>query len=118
MKWRIRIDYETGDSFGSENTHDYLDIEWENLDMAKESLRRIKNHFEFCDGKHCWTRPEGDLPVGVDWNDKWRCLRLILVDDDYNDYPCAAFWIGYFEYLHTAEIVGQDSDMKFTTDKY
>ena len=29
MKYRIKIDYTTGNSFGSEREEDYLELEWD-----------------------------------------------------------------------------------------
>lgn len=40
--YRIKISYSTGNSFGSEDTWDYLELTWKNLDVAKENLQRIK----------------------------------------------------------------------------
>jgi hypothetical protein len=45
-EYRIKISYSTGNSFGSEDTTDYLELTWENLDIAKENLQSIKEHYE------------------------------------------------------------------------
>lgn len=45
-EYRIKISYSTGDSNGSEDTEDYLELTWSNLDVAKENLQRIKEHNE------------------------------------------------------------------------
>lgn len=45
-KYRISVRYETGNSFTSEEVTDLLDPVWENLDIAKENLRRIKEHYD------------------------------------------------------------------------
>ncbi len=47
MKYKIKISYQTGDSFGSEDTVDYLELTWDNLENAKENLQRIKEHYNF-----------------------------------------------------------------------
>jgi len=44
MPYKIKICYQTGDSEHSYETEDILDIEWENLDLAKENLQRLKEH--------------------------------------------------------------------------
>ena len=44
--YRIKISYLTGDSFGTQDTYDYLELTWKNLDIAKENLQRIKEHYE------------------------------------------------------------------------
>jgi hypothetical protein len=45
-EYRIKIGYTTGDSFNSYDKEDYLDLKWSNLDVAKENLRSIKEHYE------------------------------------------------------------------------
>ena len=45
-EYRIKISYATGNSFGSEDTTDYLELTWQNIDIAKENLLRIKEHYE------------------------------------------------------------------------
>ena len=47
MKYCIKISYQTGNSFGSEDTFDYLELEWDNIEVAKENLIRIKEHYKF-----------------------------------------------------------------------
>lgn len=46
MEYRIKIYYETGDSFHNEEVEAYLELTWKNLDIAKENLQRIKEHYE------------------------------------------------------------------------
>ena len=45
MKYKIKIYYSTGNSFGSEDVEEYIDLEWEDLNVAKENLQRIKEHY-------------------------------------------------------------------------
>lgn len=45
MKYKIKIDYSTGNSFGSEDVIGYIDLEWWDLNVAKENLQRIKEHY-------------------------------------------------------------------------
>ncbi len=46
IEYRIQIDYSTGNSFGSHDVTDYLEFIWQNLDIAKENLKCIKEHYE------------------------------------------------------------------------
>jgi len=46
MEYKIKIEYCTGNSFGSEDESGYLDLSWKNIDIAKENLKRIKEHYE------------------------------------------------------------------------
>ena len=44
--YSIKISYSTGNSFGSHDEIDFLDLTWSNLDIAKENLRAIKEHHD------------------------------------------------------------------------
>ena len=46
MEYKIIINYETGDSFHNETCDNYLELTWTNLNVAKENLQRIKEHYE------------------------------------------------------------------------
>ena len=46
MKYEIKIKYSTGNSFGSKDTSDVLELSWDNFDIAKENLKAIKNHYK------------------------------------------------------------------------
>jgi len=62
MNYKILIEYQTGDSFGSNDTKNYLDLEWNNLDIAKENLQYIQEHYELyklVDG-YGWGMPKGE----------------------------------------------------------
>lgn len=45
-EYRIKLSYCTGNSLCSENETSYLDLTWQNIDVAKENLLRIKEHYE------------------------------------------------------------------------
>ena len=44
-KYKIKINYRTGNSFGSHNESDILEIDWDSFDVAKENLKAIKDHY-------------------------------------------------------------------------
>lgn len=44
--YSIKISYATGNSFGSSNEDELLDLTWKNLDIAKENLLAIKEHYD------------------------------------------------------------------------
>lgn len=54
QEYRIKIDYMTGNSFGSENTSDYLELTFKDLNVAKENLKRIKEHYEMYQDIEGW----------------------------------------------------------------
>ena len=46
MKYRIKYNYDTGDSFSqSLDNSDLLEMVWEDLEVAKKNLQRIKDHY-------------------------------------------------------------------------
>jgi hypothetical protein len=49
FRYKIKISYQTGDSFKNEDTESTLEIGWNNLDIAKENLQFIKEHYEMYD---------------------------------------------------------------------
>lgn len=113
--YRIKISYKTGNSFGSEDKEDFLDYTWTNIEMAKKSLERIKNHYEFyMEQSNVYEKPEGKLPEGVVWDTKYRAINLELLDDNGKPYPIYPFWIGYFEKLYSAEIIIGLKGLKYT----
>lgn len=46
MKYKIKIYYTTGDSYNSYERENVLELSWENLDIAKENLLAIKEHYD------------------------------------------------------------------------
>ena len=116
MGYTIRVEYTTGNSFNScEETQD-LEGDWKNLDVLEENLQRIKNHykkysdFDYRNGKD-WVK---NMPVGCIYSgnkmrpDNYHML-LELLTDDRKQYTITPFWCGYFEHLHSAEIVSSKS---------
>lgn len=45
-KFKIKIHYSTGSSFHNEDTSSYIELSWDNIDIAKENLQAIKEHYE------------------------------------------------------------------------
>jgi hypothetical protein len=44
-KYRINISYRTGGSFGNSDENQLLELSWSDLDVAKENLLRIQEHY-------------------------------------------------------------------------
>jgi hypothetical protein len=125
MSYRIKITYQTGNSFISHNVYEYLDLSWKNLDVAKENLKRIKEHYDmYCivDG---YVTPKGKIHLfkmneDKDWfvniptltkEEEYRpdfhyaTYCLFIKADNGNKMQMSAFWCGYFEKLIEIEIV-------------
>ena len=121
-KYRIKIHYETGDSFGSKNTESYLELEWNNLDVAKENLKRIEEHYSFYKKlERLYSSQKKDKEVKKEMSkQRWAVLKypeycILLLADNGKEMQMSAFWCGYFERLYYAEIeASQDNDMKFS----
>lgn len=59
MIYKIKMDYSTGNSFGSEDMIGYVDLEWTNLNVAKENLQRINEHYkQYNDISVCRSKKE------------------------------------------------------------
>lgn len=132
MAYKIKIFYSTGNSFGSEDVTDELELTWENLDVAKANIKRIQEHYicynvdSSSGGKksHEYNNlsPEHkhmyDMREHQDWYykgdrsyDNYH-YSIILKADNGNDYQISTFWVGYFETLYEVEIIADKSDMK------
>lgn len=123
MKYRIKYSYNTGDSFKTErDIVRYLEGEWENLDIAKKNLQRIKEHYEYyCydernyDSKSERRKKENQF-AKKDWYVKGYQGQvsgsLKLEVDSGTFFQISAPWCGYFESLNEVEIEADVSDMK------
>lgn len=133
MKYKIKIDYITGNSFGSGDTSSIIELEWNDLNVAKANLKRIQDHWDYYTAKEgrCWWSREKEakeLTIKVeaekpDWlvvdypethESMLHCLIRLYTDNGkvFQTWPP---YVGYFESLTSAEIVSEDSDMKFIT---
>jgi len=45
MTYKIKYNYRTGNSFGYNDAEDILELEWNDLAIAKENLQRINEHY-------------------------------------------------------------------------
>lgn len=125
MKYQIKYSYRTGDSFGNSDEESTLDLEWDNLDIAKENLKRIKEHYQYYEAKNVsyikyeFNKRKAKIKEILatakdkDWYSEEYDFCLILKTDDGKDWKISAPWCGYFETLYGAEIIGVDSDLKF-----
>lgn len=132
MKYKIKYSYQTGDSFGNSDEEAILELEWENIDIAKANLKRIEEHYKYYQAKEKsqefnaskWYKEECEYVVKVesekpDWLviDSNRLLAyhsIKLFTDEGKPWQFWCPWCGYFETLYGAEIIPDESDMKFT----
>lgn len=125
MTWTIKIDYQTGNSFGSEDTSDEVGCSWTDLNKAKEALQRIKGHYKaYTEIENDRWSPSDKKPADFAkepwfWKEEPRFWQqaVIVERDDGTEQRLSTFWCGYFERLYSAEIVADapfDTDMKVT----
>lgn len=130
MKYTIQIYYTTGDSFKSYQETQNIELAWENLDIAKENLQRIKKHYQYYEAIHSYSYTSSKSPKEIKaleegakkeaWYHHGKphydfCIMMKL--DNGTEHRYHTFWCGYFETLHSAEIVAdpiEDHDMKIT----
>jgi len=120
--YRIKYHYTTGDSFHTEKREDLLEYEWNDLDIAKECLKRIREHYRWY--RYVERSNIYDEVKKPEWHkvktekilrDNNHCLINIPMDNGI-EIQLWPPWVGYFELLHGAEIIVDektDNDMKF-----
>ena len=122
--YTIKIDYETGNSFGRKDCSQTLKANW-NLEVAKENLQRIKEHYKIIKDRDNYVSIGSSKETSllkkikterwyVERNFEWS-IKLLENDSTENEYNC--FWAGYFERLYGGTIVESDeynATMSFT----
>lgn len=123
MKYKIKYNYNTGDSFHNErDVIRYLEGTWENLEIAKKNLQYIKEHYQYYvydernhDSKVLRKAKEKEF-AKKDWYVKGfhgsASCGLKLQADSGVFFQISAPWCGYFESLNEVEIEADHSDMK------
>jgi hypothetical protein len=119
-KYLIKIKYTTGDSFSSEVRESNINLGWDDLENAKENLGRIKSHYlmiqELSSVSYDQRNSILESKSSEDWFvDRYHNVSLKLKADNGNYMQMSAFWCGYFEILHEAEIIineDYESDLK------
>lgn len=118
--YKIKISYQTGNSFGSEDTEVTLDYGWEDVNVVTQNLKRIKEHYELYKemadeyhatfeemkskyGKKDWFVEDSRYTAELDFVAS-HSLYLYLDDGSKFQYGCS--WCGYFESLYSGEILG------------
>lgn len=128
-KYKIKISYRTGNSFGSHDEEEFIDLEWEKLEVVKENLQFIKEHYKQYKELNGWNRVKTSEQIFKENKDKeWfvsqkrkngesyieeSCIKFKADDEIFMQIYC--FWCGYFESLQSAEIiidVPEENDMK------
>jgi len=117
--YSIYIDYQTGDSFHTEECCDAVGHVWNNVAIAKIALQYIKEHYKAVEDiphdEKRFLKKYGKEP----WcKDEYPFFGLAVPTDDGGEAYISCFWCGYFEHLHSATIkidVDIDDGMSFST---
>lgn len=117
MKYKIKYNYNTGDSFhNEEGLESYLELEWEKIEVAEANLLRIKEHYEQYTAlnrlNYDRSKTVNDIigynKANKDWfvhSDKMTFEhQIILYTDDGKPWQIWAPWCGYFESLNFVEV--------------
>lgn len=129
--YTIKVRYITGDSFNSYETDCDLEGSWE-LEVAKENLKRIKEHYKLYDNRNNYYSlgmAEYFEQILKDINNaSWFCKgngrdsstwqwHINLKENDGSEKDYYVRWCGYFERLVTAKVTAitpEENDMEFS----
>lgn len=115
--YKIIVDYDSGDSFGTYPGQQCECIhEWNNLDIAKENLKRIAEHNKVVQKLDGW-RTYGKGSWDDYKNERWYSpngakYTVVLLTDDNTPYEENCSWVGYFESMNYCHIVPKEDDMR------
>ena len=111
--YKIEYTYSTGNSFGrAPDVTDQIELEWNNLEVAKQNLQRIKEHHDFNQKIESYLARANRLEIieahrSKDWfvEERGDYYRIKLYTDDNKPYQMWPNWMGYFESLLSIEII-------------
>jgi hypothetical protein len=120
--YKIKYHYETGNSFGRHDEENVLEYEWEDLNVAKEALRRIEEHYKWYQNVEHYSRRFFKIIEKPKWhNVKSKYITkdmehnlLNIPMDNGEEIQFWPPWCGYFETLYGASIVVEDKGLSFT----
>lgn len=113
-KYYIEIYYETGDSNGNYDMTSDIGITWDNIDIAKANLKRIKEHYEWHQSKYkyFWDDKKNKKVKKPKFVDSQFDQCFNMITDDGKEFRISAYWCGHFENLYTARIKeNEDPDL-------
>lgn len=118
-KYYIEISYKTGDSFNTYDSKSTLELQWDNLSIVKENLKRIQDHHKWHEDNHGYRlysergKPAIKKPKFIKDNYSFK-----LLTDERNEWQIAAFWCGYFETLYSATVKeNRDPELAYVTSQ-
>lgn len=124
MQCKIEFYYDTGNSFGRSPGHSgFLEtsgypshvIEWTDLEEAKLTLARMKEHYEFATELSSYRHKNAKKPIWLDQqkNDFDYQISFNSICDGKPINCSSSEYCGYFERLKGAQIVINDDNLSF-----
>ena len=124
--WTIEVTYQTGNSFNTEICTDNINLAWKNLDLAKQCLQSIKEHYLLYTeiSESSYRRQRTNDEIMADMKSRAWCVEdatgwvnnvpmSAICDDGEMRRVSTYMWCGHFEKLESAEIISiGESDMK------
>lgn len=133
--FKIKITYDTGDSFHHEDgVEDFVkELTWKNSKTAEKALKDIEEHYYWYMIMHKeWNVGKEDKEKALKkaQKSKWAYFSpyastyeknnkipsefsLLVENDDGERVSISCFWCGYFEHLVGGDIVEEDGDRSF-----
>lgn len=121
--YKIKYSYRTDNTFRSYDEEGILDCIWTSLEIVKENLQRIRDHYLFYNAQESAYIQDEKNRVLIEeapskpWFNKEDSFTLFLKQDNGDKLLIHAPWCGYFETLYEAEIIEElvdDDGMKIS----
>ena len=122
--YTIEVNYGTGNSFGSEDVTENVNLVWASKDLARKALKCLSEHYKVYSSsgysrlsreqqqkqlsQYSWYKP--DL---LSYQSVWEFSCFVELDDGSFRTLNVSSWCGYFETLYSAKVVlysGEDED--------
>lgn len=119
-EYKIKFTYDTGDTFSTQDgVEGFIDYEFNSLDLAKQALVRMKEHYLWRLSEECaWQEskpvPHWYKPKSGSWTSDWYFNTIGNGGEEIWLY--GGVYLGYFETLVSAEIVAsnlEDDETRF-----
>jgi hypothetical protein len=78
-KYKIKISYSTGDSLHNYDTEDTLEISWNDLNVAKQNLKFIKEHYDMYENITGWNKKTKEECYEQNKDKEWFVYEKILL---------------------------------------
>lgn len=117
MEYKIRVEYSTGDSFKTYDTHEDLDYNWTNEEIVKENAKAIIAHYNAYQAiNNIWSNKKVDIEaLKKEWwysepshNGDTIDAGILLKLDNGTTFKYFCDWCGYFELLYKVELKVKD----------